>query len=103
MVCVEKVDGRDTREVIKITQNSATQSFRPFLNARMCIHTHAHTAVGGIITHDVSSSLFHLGHRECVLEGLGLRTVDQDAWVLLGASPLTSCVSLGQLLNLFVL
>lgn len=30
MVCVEKVDGRDTREVITITQNSATQSFRPF-------------------------------------------------------------------------
>lgn len=53
--------------------------------------------------HDVSSSLFHLGHHECVLEGLGLRAVDQDAWVLLGASPLTSCVSLGQLRNLLVL
>lgn len=53
--------------------------------------------------HVVLTGLLHLGYHDCLLVGLSLWTVAQDAWAPVWALPLTSCVFLHQLLHLSVL
>ena len=98
MFCVDNADGRDTREVIKMTHIPMTQSFQPFA-LHTCVHTLLWVESHPMLCSPVSSTLDITGVSRAA------QTVDcgPRCLVLLRAASLTSCVSLDQFLNCCVL